>query len=46
MLQSQGVSVELVQDEQCIKMMEKFIQDKPDLWNEDIHEEIWNIKTI
>jgi len=33
----QGVIVELVQDQTCIDIMKKFIKDKPDLWNEDIH---------
>jgi cytosine/creatinine deaminase len=35
-LKSRGVNVEVLQDELCIKMMTKFIEDKPTLWNEDI----------
>jgi creatinine deaminase len=36
LLRSRGVRVEVVQDDQCIRMMEQFIADHPDLWNEDI----------
>ena len=35
-LKSRGVDVEILQDETCINMMTKFIEDKPTLWNEDI----------
>jgi creatinine deaminase len=35
-MRSQGVQVEVVQDEECIQMMTEFIQRKPELWNEDI----------
>lgn len=35
-LKSRGVDVEVLQDETCINMMTKFIEDKPTLWNEDI----------
>lgn len=35
-LKSRGVDVEVLQDETCINMMTKFIEDKPVLWNEDI----------
>ena len=35
-LKSRGVNVEVLQDETCINMMTKFIQEKPALWNEDI----------
>jgi creatinine deaminase len=38
LLRSRGVSVEVVQDEQCIAMMERFIREQPKLWNEDIGE--------
>ena len=34
---SQGVEVSLVQDRDCINMMETFIRDNKDLWEEDIH---------
>lgn len=35
-LRSQGVKVEIRQDEQCIELMRDFITAKPMLWNEDI----------
>jgi cytosine/creatinine deaminase len=35
-MRSQGVQVEVVQDEECIQMMTEFIRTKPELWNEDI----------
>ena len=36
LLRSRGVRVDVVQDERCIAMMERFIADHPELWNEDI----------
>lgn len=36
LLRSRGVEVEVVQDPACIEMMETFIREKPELWNEDI----------
>lgn len=36
LLKSRGVEVVVLQDKTCIDMMTKFIQDKPELWNEDI----------
>lgn len=36
LLRSRGVSVDVVQDEACIEMMESFITECPELWNEDI----------
>lgn len=36
LLKSRGVAIEVLQDEQCISMMEEFIRQKPELWNEDI----------
>ena len=36
LLRSRGVSVEIVQSEECIRLMEKFIRENPGLWNEDI----------
>ncbi len=36
LLRSRGVRVDVVQDRRCIKMMEEFIAEHPDLWNEDI----------
>ncbi len=38
-LRSRGVEVEVLDDVQCRELMDKFIQEKPDLWNEDIAEE-------
>ena len=35
-LKSRGVALELLQDENCIRMMTDFIAERPDLWNEDI----------
>jgi len=35
-LRSQGVKVEVTQDEECIHMMQSFIKSYPELWNEDI----------
>ena len=34
---AQGVNVTLVQDRDCITMMETFIKENKDLWEEDIH---------
>ena len=36
LLRSQGVGVTVLQDEQCIEMMRRFIAENPALWNEDI----------
>jgi creatinine deaminase len=36
LLSSRGVSIEVVQDEECIELMRKFIRENPALWNEDI----------
>ena len=38
LLRSKGVEVEVLNDPECIKMMETFIRDHPTLWNEDIGE--------
>ena len=35
-LRSKGVDVKVLQNETCITMMRKFINENPDLWNEDI----------
>jgi cytosine deaminase len=35
-LRSRGVRIDVVQDEECIAMMTRFIQAHPALWNEDI----------
>ena len=36
LLRSRGVAVEVVQDPRCVALMEQFIREYPDLWNEDI----------
>ena len=36
LLRSRGVKVEVLQDESCIRLMENFIKNNPELWNEDI----------
>ncbi len=38
LLRSQGITVEILQNPECIALMENFIQAKPELWNEDIGE--------
>ena len=35
-LRSRGVVFEVVDDPECVRLMEQFIRDRPDLWNEDI----------
>jgi creatinine deaminase len=35
-MQSHGIQVDVVQDEECIRMMTEFIEVNPALWNEDI----------
>ena len=39
LLRSNGVEVIVLNDEECIQLMETFINAKPKLWNEDIGEE-------
>jgi len=39
LLRSKGVKIEVVNDNTCINMMNKFIDKNPILWNEDIGEE-------
>ena len=36
LLRSRGVSVTVLHDADCIRMMTEFIRDHPELWNEDI----------
>ena len=36
LLRSRGVSVEVLQNEECIRLMQEFIRQNPTLWNEDI----------
>lgn len=38
LLASRGVVTEVLNDAQCIEMMESFIRERPQLWNEDIGE--------
>jgi cytosine/creatinine deaminase len=37
-LQSKGVFLEVMNDKECIEMMQDFIAENPELWNEDIGE--------
>lgn len=37
-VRSRGVDVEVVDNAECIRLMEAFIADRPELWNEDIGE--------
>jgi creatinine deaminase len=37
-LRSRGVEVVVLDDPECVRMMEKFIAENPTLWNEDIGE--------
>jgi len=39
LLKSRGVNIEVLQNSECIGLMEKFISQRPQLWNEDIGEE-------
>jgi creatinine deaminase len=36
LLLSRGVQVQVLQDDTCVQMMQSFISQKPELWNEDI----------
>ena len=36
LLRQRGVTVDVVQDEECVRMMQEFIVRNPKLWNEDI----------
>jgi cytosine deaminase len=36
LLRSRGVTVDVLQEERCIRMMQDFIRSHPQLWNEDI----------
>ncbi|KPW34316.1 cytosine deaminase [Pseudomonas syringae] len=38
LLRSRGVQIEVLDNERCKHMMQGFISDKPELWNEDIGE--------
>ena len=37
-LRSRGVELEILNDPECIRLMDDFIKAKPELWNEDIGE--------
>jgi len=37
-LRSRGVKIEILNSYKCINLMEDFIKEKPELWNEDIGE--------
>lgn len=36
LLRSRGVAVEVLQNEECVRLMQEFIANHPRLWNEDI----------
>jgi cytosine deaminase len=36
LLRSRGVQVDVLQDDECTGLMRRFIDQKPELWNEDI----------
>ena len=38
LLQAKGIATEVLQNHQCIDLMERFIERNPSLWNEDIGE--------
>ena len=38
LLRSRGVEVAVLESQECYELMQKFISEKPDLWNEDIGE--------
>jgi cytosine/creatinine deaminase len=35
-MRSNGIQVDVVQDDKCIELMAAFIKARPELWNEDI----------
>ncbi len=37
-LRSRGVELDIVNDSECVRMMQEFIRTCPELWNEDIGE--------
>lgn len=39
-VRSRGVELEIVDDSECIRLMEEFIRTRPELWNEDIGESV------
>ena len=38
-LRSRGVDLRIVDDPECLRLMEEFLRARPDLWNEDIGED-------
>ena len=38
LLRSRGVTVDVLDDAECVALMTQFIEDHPELWNEDIGE--------
>ncbi len=38
LLAARGVAISVVDDDRCRRLMEQFIADRPELWNEDIGE--------
>ncbi|HEY6895345.1 MAG TPA: nucleoside deaminase, partial [Rhodanobacteraceae bacterium] len=36
LLRARGVRVDVVEDDRCVKLMTRFINEHPALWNEDI----------
>ena len=37
-VKSRGVVIEITNDHDCVRLMEEFIQSRPEIWNEDIGE--------
>ena len=35
-MRSNGVELQIIQDQECIQLMSDFIKANPELWNEDI----------
>jgi cytosine/creatinine deaminase len=35
-VRSRGVLVEILDDPECVALMDEFIRERPELWNEDI----------
>jgi cytosine/creatinine deaminase len=38
LLRARGVQIDVVDDERCVQLMERFIRERPEVWNEDIGE--------
>jgi len=39
-LRSRGVTLEIINDARCVKLMRRFIRENSTLWNEDIGEQL------